>query len=80
MATKLTLRLDENLIRRAKAYAKRSGKSVSQLVAEFFDLLGSRTQERQFKLTPTVKFLKGAFRDSDLNVEDYKKHLEEKYL
>ncbi len=36
MQTKLTLRLDEALIQRAKAEARRTGKSVSQLVAEYF--------------------------------------------
>ena len=36
MATKLTLRIYERLIKQAKAYAKQSGKSVSKLVADLF--------------------------------------------
>jgi hypothetical protein len=36
MQTKLTLRLHERLIRRAKAYARRRGKSLSQIVSDFF--------------------------------------------
>ena len=39
MHSKLTLRLDSQLIRRAKVYAKRSGKSVSSIVADYFTAL-----------------------------------------
>jgi len=39
MNTKLTLRLDEELIVKAKAYAERSGKSVSGLVSDYFSML-----------------------------------------
>lgn len=39
MKKKLTLRLDEDLIQRAKKEAERRGKSVSQMVADFFKVL-----------------------------------------
>ena len=39
MNTKLTLRLDDRLIDRAKRYSNRSGKSVSQLVSDYFALI-----------------------------------------
>jgi hypothetical protein len=39
MQTKLTLRLDDALIDRAKRYARRHDQSVSQLVANFFSAL-----------------------------------------
>ena len=80
MATKLTLRIDEKLINRAKAYAKKSGKSVSKLVADFFTLLGRGEEEASLKITPKVMSLRGAFRDSDFNVDEHKRHLEKKYL
>ena len=38
MHTKLTLRIEEQLIEQAKSYATHTGKSVSQLVAEYFTL------------------------------------------
>ena len=41
MKTKLTLRLDDQLIRKAKDYSDRSGKSVSRLVADYFSLIES---------------------------------------
>jgi len=80
MATKLTLRIDEELIMRAKAYAKRSGKSVSRLVADFFALLSQSEEEHSQKITPKVKSLHGLLRDASVDFEDYKKHIEQKYL
>jgi hypothetical protein len=80
MQAKLTLRLEEKLIRRAKAHARRTGKSVSQIVADYFAFLGKRTTDGDSKLTPTVKSLKGALSGSDVSREDYHGYLEEKYL
>ena len=80
MQSKLTLRLDEGLIRRAKGIAKRRGKSLSQMVAEYFALLGSRSSKEADELAPTVNSLKGVLKGSKLDREDYKRHLEDKYL
>ena len=77
MNTKLTLRLDENLIRRAKLIARRRGKSVSQIVSEYFQALGGT--ETEIELTPTVRKLYGALRGSKADRADYRKHLEKKY-
>jgi hypothetical protein len=78
--SKLTLRLDEALIRRAKVIAKRKGKSVSQMVAEYFALLESRSSKEAEELAPAVKSLKGMLKGSQLDREDYRPHLEDKYL
>jgi len=80
MNTKLTLRLDQRLIRRAKAHARRSGKSVSQIVADYFSLLGGQPQTDDQELTPTVRALKGVLRGRKIDRTAYHKHLEEKYL
>jgi hypothetical protein len=80
MNTKLTLRLDQRLIRRAKAHARRSGKSVSQIVADYFSLLGGQPQTDDQELTPTVRALKGVLRGRQIDRTAYRKHLEEKYL
>ena len=80
MHTKLTLRLDEKLVRRAKAHAKRAGKSVSQMVADYFALLGVQPEDDALELTPTVRSLKGALRGAEIDAEDYRRHLREKYL
>lgn len=80
METKLTLRIDEKLINRAKSYAQKSGKSVSQLVADFFVMLGSGMEKKPFEITPKVKSLSGAFRGADFNIDSYRRHLGDKYL
>ncbi len=80
MATKLTLRIDEELIARAKTYAKQSGKSVSRLVADFFTLLSQSDEEEAFKITPKVKSLYGLLQDATIDFDDYKRHIEQKYL
>ena len=42
---KLTLRMDEDVIRDAKRYAKENGRSLSALVADFFVALAKRAGE-----------------------------------
>jgi hypothetical protein len=80
MATKLTLRMDERLIERAKKYAKQSGKSVSQIVADFFTLLDQPIEEEDVEISPKVQSLKGLLKDSSIKKKDFKLYLEEKYL
>jgi hypothetical protein len=53
--TKLTLRLDEALIRRAKRPSALSGKSVSRLVADYFALVDAVDSEAPGALTPRVR-------------------------
>jgi hypothetical protein len=78
MSTKLTLRLEEKLIRRAKDHARRSGKSLSQVVAEYFGLLADG-EERTIALTPTVKRLRGILSGEAATRDDYHEYLERKY-
>lgn len=80
MQTKLTLRLDERLIRRAKAYAHRSGKSLSELVADLFTRLQPPADEpAPDELSPAVRSLAGALAGHDLDREDYRRHLKQKH-
>lgn len=79
MQTNLTLRLDQELIKRAKQFAKTNGKSVSQLVADYFSILDAEHQEFEQQIPPVVKSLKGAFRGKEVSIEDYHRYLEEKY-
>ncbi len=80
MQTKLTLRIDDELIRRAKSFAKKAGKSVSQMVADYFASIEDKPQEANAEFTPVVRSLKGALRGANIDFKDYRKHLEEKYL
>jgi len=78
--TKLTLRLDQGLVRRAKAHSKRTGKSVSQIVADYFSLLETSVENEDLSITPLVRSLKGALRGGRFDQKDYRRHLEEKHL
>ena len=79
MNTKLTLRLDDGLIRQAKTAAEKRGKSVSQMVAEFFSTLGERTKPAP-EYPPLTASLKGVLRDKPVDEGAYKRHLREKHL
>jgi hypothetical protein len=80
MQTKLTLRIDGDLIARAKSYAHKSGKSVSQLVSDYLELLPEPGQRQPRPLTPIVESLRGSLAGSGLDEDDYRRHLEKKYL
>ncbi len=79
MNTKLTLRMDEDLVLRAKSEAKRRGKSVSQMVGEFIDSLGKAGTIEQ-KLPPVTASLVGLLKGRRISESDYKKYLRERYL
>ncbi len=79
MQTKLTLRLEDQLIEQAKSYAAHAGKSVSQIVADYFSLLTSQKNRVNSPTTPITQSLRGLLRESKLDEKDYKKYLEEKH-
>ncbi len=95
--TKLTLRLDAQLIVRAKTYAQEQDRSLSQLVADYFaHLAPAAAQDGPRKLAagrrpaaPITAGLRGALRPAATGKEakaappdrdDYRAHLEKKYL
>ena len=77
MQTKLTLRIDDQLIIKAKEYAESNGKSLSQMVSDYFSFI-NRQQNVQ-DLPPITKALQGVLSDSKVEKESYEKYLEEKY-
>ena len=80
MQTKLTLRLDDRLVARAKAHARRTGRSVSKIVADYFTLLNDEESSAKRSISPLVAKLKGSLRGAEIGEEDYHKHLSDKYL
>ena len=80
MQTKLTLRLDEDLIVRAKRYARDVGSSVSQLVADYFAVLDAPLEVEGNAETPLVRSLRGALRDLDVDVGAFERDRVEKHL
>lgn len=79
MHTKLTLRIEEELIERAKSYARQSGKSVSQLVSDYLELLPRPEGNLKRPMTPIVRSLRGVLAGSGVDEEDYRRYLEEKH-
>jgi hypothetical protein len=79
MASKLTLRLDEELIERAKAQAKSRGKSVSEMVGDYFRVLDSPSSAGEEELPPRVKALVGSLAECGLDEADYRAWLERKH-
>ena len=86
MATKLTLRVDEEMVKAAKVYSRERGKSVSQIVGDYFAVLGRRPLP-----PPSVRVPEGSITASlwgalkvpgseDLGEEDYRRYLEDKHL
>ena len=80
MRTKLTLRLEEELIRKAKRFSRKSGKSVSTIVADYFEKLDAPPPEEIEAITAKVAALRGIIKRTGVEEKDYHGHLEEKYL
>jgi len=80
MQTKLTLRMDERLIRKAKRFSRKTGKSVSKIVADYFEKLDTPSLDETEGITPKVATLKGILKGTSVVEEDYHRHLEEKHL
>jgi len=82
MDTKLTLSVNRDVARRAKVYAKKTGRSLSDLVENYLKLLTKNTPIEQSEYSPRVKSLLGSVSlPADF---DYKKDLSDaltkKYL
>lgn len=70
MNSKLTLKLNENVIERAKKYASNKKLSLSRLIENYLDSL-TREQNDEFEISPFVKSISTGKSIPD-NV-DYKK-------
>ncbi len=78
MQTKLTLRLDAELIERAKRHARARHKSLSRMVADYFAAL--EKEDLPTELPPLTRSLRGLLKEKGLDESAYHRHLEEKYL
>jgi hypothetical protein len=82
MNVKLTLTIEQSVIKNAKHYALLKGHSLSAIIENYLKMLSKDIAPDDIELTPTVKMLKGSF--SAPRDFDYKKKLTEgltdKYL
>lgn len=83
MDSKLTLKLNESIIERAKQYASKKNLSLSRLIENYLDSL-TREQSDDFEITPFVKSISsGKSIPSDIDYKEMRKeyidYLEKKY-
>ena len=82
MDAKLTLNIDKDITLKAKVYARKEGRSLSDLVENYLKLLTTNVAIENSEYTPRVKSLLGCIKLPD--DFDYKKELSEsltkKYL
>jgi hypothetical protein len=79
MDTKLTLKLDEEIIQKAKIYASEKNTSLSKLIESYLELLVNPQDKKE--VTPLVKSLSGVLnlpKNHDPKKE-YQKHIKNKY-
>ncbi len=79
MSSKITLYSQDELIAEVKKFAKDQNTSVSKLVNGFFESLLEKNKTKTDKKTNITNSLLGVLKDSKIDEDDYKKHLEEKY-
>jgi len=80
MNKKLTLNIDQEVIEKAKLYAKSNEVSLSKLIESYLSALIER-KEDEIKITPLVKSLSGVINiEKNLDVKsDYTDYLVEKF-
>ena len=76
MDTKLTLTIEKDVIDKAKDYARKRGRSLSDLIENYLKLIiSSKEKENTEEITPLVRSMMGSFKvPKDF---DYKKALVE---
>ncbi len=73
--SRLTLNIDNQVVQRAKQYAKERGTSVSALVERYLDAVSRPL--KPVEDPPVLREIRGILRNGDR--EDYRQHLIEKY-
>ena len=81
MDTKLTLKLNKNIIEKAKKYAQEHNQSLSMLVENYFRFLAGEEKNSQTELSPTVRELAGiiSLEENYDHKKEYQEFLQEKY-
>lgn len=79
MQAKLTLELEQHLIERTERFAKASGKSVSELVADYLAQLDQEGSLDEGTLPPITRSLSGILEGADIDEAEYYRHLARKH-
>ena len=75
LKTKLTVRVDQDLLENLKRYAAENKTTLTDLIDTYLRHIPAQIP---FDNAPIVRRLSGTL-SSDVSLQDYKKHLEEKY-
>ncbi len=78
MLADLKIRVEQELLERAEAFSRKTGRSVSEIISDYLQRL-PEPSEKPAHGAPIVKSLRGALRGSGLTEEDYHRYLERKY-
>ena len=79
MDSKLTLKLDANVIQRAKVYAKKQNISLSKLIENYLNAL-TGSSSKKIKVSPLVESMTGVVKlKEDADKKEYIDYLTEKY-
>ena len=76
MDTKLTVRVPRHLLANAKRYARAHKTTLTELISAYLQHIPSEIEV--LNDAPVVRRLTGLL-SADVSVDDYKKHLDEKY-
>lgn len=75
LKTKLTVRVDQELLENAKRFASKNNTTLTDLIDSFLKQI---PVQNSLKDAPTVRYLSGVL-SANVSSEDYKAHLDEKY-
>lgn len=79
MDTKLTIKLDQSVIQKAKAYAKAHNTSLSKVIENYLNVVVSE-EPVDIEITPLVQSLSGVISPPPHDYKkDYADYLREKY-
>jgi hypothetical protein len=76
MDTKLTVRVPRHLLTNAKRYAQAHQTTLTELISTFLQQIPAESEVLDH--APVVRRLTGLL-SPDVSIDDYKKHLEDKY-
>jgi len=80
MQVKLTLRLEKDLIEQVKDFARKNNTSLSKIVAKYFRNLSKNNPISKSPILSEITGIIKSNKEPEELIEEYKKHLEEKYL
>ena len=75
MNAKLTLTIEKDLIEKAKQYAKKENRSLSNLIESFLKQVTHKKVEEEYDIPPEIAALRGSVKVPKDFSFDYKKEL-----